>query len=225
MHPPRVERFSISQIQSDPRFLDKSWLLERWTVFYRGVRRPIDVLTVLLPAILLLFLFPFIAIAIKRDSPGPVIYRQQRVGKNGKLFHVFKFRSMYVDAEKDGAQFTIENDPRITRVGNWMRITRIDELPQVINVLRGDMSLIGPRPERPHVVEEMCQDIPEFAMRTTVLPGVTGYAQVHGGYAATKEELIAKLELDLFYIRNASLKMDLGILLETVSVVRKNQGK
>ncbi|KPC75871.1 UDP-phosphate N-acetylgalactosaminyl-1-phosphate transferase [Thermoactinomyces vulgaris] len=173
---------------------------------------------------LLLFTLPVLiltAIAIKLESPGPIFYKQERVGLNGKTFNIFKLRSMRTDAEKNGPQWAAKNDPRVTRVGQFIRKTRIDELPQLINILRGDMSLIGPRPERPMFTEQFDKEIPGFKKRLMVKPGLTGWAQVNGGYEATPAE---KLELDLEYIRNQSFKMDFHILLKTVWIVISGNG-
>lgn len=173
---------------------------------------------------LLLFTFPVLiltALAIKLESPGPIFYRQARNGLNGRIFHVIKFRSMRVDAEKNGPQWAEKNDSRVTRVGQFIRKTRIDELPQLINVLRGEMSLIGPRPERPMFTEQFEKEIPGFKNRLLVKPGLTGWAQVNGGYDITPKE---KLELDLYYIENQSFTLDLQILLKTVWVVLSGSG-
>jgi exopolysaccharide biosynthesis polyprenyl glycosylphosphotransferase len=173
---------------------------------------------------LLLFTLPVLVltmIAIKLESPGPVFYKQERVGLNGKRFEIIKLRSMRTDAEKNGPQWAAKNDPRVTRVGKFIRKTRIDELPQLINILRGDMSLIGPRPERPVFTEKFDKEIPGFKKRLLVKPGLTGWAQVNGGYEMTPAE---KFELDMFYIQNQSFKMDMQILFRTVWVVVSGNG-
>jgi exopolysaccharide biosynthesis polyprenyl glycosylphosphotransferase len=173
---------------------------------------------------LLLFTLPLmvvVAIAIKLESRGPIFYKQERVGLNGKIFSIYKFRSMRVDAEKNGPQWAAKNDPRVTRVGKFIRKTRIDELPQLINVLKGDMSLIGPRPERPMFTEQFAKEIPGFKKRLQVKPGLTGWAQVNGGYEMTPRE---KFELDMYYIENESFRLDLQILLRTVWVVLSGHG-
>ncbi|MGA8942239.1 MAG: sugar transferase [Thermoactinomyces sp.] len=173
---------------------------------------------------LLLFTLPVLVltmIAIKLESPGPVFYKQERVGLNGKKFNIIKLRSMRMDAEKNGPQWASRNDPRVTQVGKFIRKTRIDELPQLINILRGDMSLIGPRPERPVFTEQFDKEIPGFKKRLLVKPGLTGWAQVNGGYEATPAE---KFELDMYYIRNQSFKIDMQILLRTVWVVVSGSG-
>ena len=178
--------------------------------------------------VLLLLLFPLlliIAFLVKVDSPGPVFYTQKRVGKNGKNFDIFKFRSMRQDAEQNGRpQWAVRNDPRVTRVGKFIRATRLDELPQLINVLRGDLDIVGPRPERPEFVEELSRLLPYYALRHTVKPGLTGWAQVMFYYSGTIEESRDKLQFDLFYIKNMSVKLDLLILLKTIKIVLLGRG-
>lgn len=173
---------------------------------------------------LLLFTLPVLiltAFAIKLESPGPVFYKQKRNGLGGRLFSVIKFRSMRSDAEKNGPQWATKHDARVTRIGQFIRKTRIDELPQLINVLRGEMSLIGPRPERPVFTEQFDKEIPGFKNRLLIKPGLTGWAQVNGGYDITPEE---KLELDMYYIQKQSLSLDFQILLRTVWVVLSGNG-
>ncbi|TNE38076.1 MAG: TIGR03013 family PEP-CTERM/XrtA system glycosyltransferase [Alphaproteobacteria bacterium] len=178
---------------------------------------------VTLAAIMLFFTFPlllFTALAIRIDSNGPCLYLQERVGENGRLFKVIKFRSMTTSAEKDGVpQWAGKGDDRVTRVGAFIRRTRIDELPQIINVLRGDMSFVGPRPERPYFVDMLTREIPLYAARHNVKPGITGWAQVNYPYGASKEDAKAKLAYDLYYVKNESMFLDLVILLQTVRVV------
>lgn len=159
------------------------------------------------------------ACMIKLESPGPVVYRQTRVGLNGRPFPLLKFRSMRHDAERDGPCWAAVGDVRVTRVGAWMRKARIDELPQLLNVLRGEMSLIGPRPERPHFVQTLAEAIPGYERRTDVLPGITGLAQVKLPYGASVEDARHKLAWDLAYVRHRSLALDLRILAATVRVV------
>ena len=165
------------------------------------------------------------ALAVKLESHGPVIYRQQRVGRAGHPFDVLKFRSMVANAERDGRpQWAAANDVRITRIGRIMRRTRIDELPQLINVLRGEMSFVGPRPERPYFVEQLSESIPFYGLRHSVQPGITGWAQVRYTYSASVEDAAKKLEYDLYYVKNHSLFLDIVILLETVRVVLFGEG-
>lgn len=158
------------------------------------------------------------AVAIKLDSKGPILYRQRRIGFGGRQFDVFKFRSMITDAEANGAQYAAVNDVRITRVGCFIRKFRIDEIPQAINVLRGEMSFVGPRPERPEFVAELEREIPNYHCRHLVKPGITGWAQVKYEYAASVEGARTKLRYDLYYIRHFSPALDLLIVLMTVRV-------
>jgi lipopolysaccharide/colanic/teichoic acid biosynthesis glycosyltransferase len=166
-----------------------------------------------------------IALLIKLDSQGPVFHRQERVGQNGKLFTILKFRSMRKDAERDtGPVWAKRQDSRVTRIGKYLRRTRLDELPQLFNVLKGDMGLVGPRPERPQFVTELSSKIPFYHLRHSVKPGVTGWAQINYRYGNTVEDSIEKLQYDLFYIKNLSLALDLLILLNTVKTVLVRQG-
>lgn len=179
-------------------------------------------------ALLLLTLSPVMAVtalAIRLESPGPIFYSQWRNGQNAKPIRVYKFRSMYQDAEKQGAQWAQERDPRVTRVGYWLRLVRIDELPQLWNVLRGDMSLIGPRPERPEFDGMLAAEIPHYILRYLVKPGITGWAQVCYPYGASLEDAYEKLSYDLFYIKNYSIWLDFTIALKTVQVVLLGKGR
>ncbi len=165
------------------------------------------------------------AMAIFAEDRGPVFFKQIRVGQNGKLFHVIKFRSMGVDAEKDGkARWAQKNDSRVTRVGNFIRKVRIDELPQIFNVLRGSMSFVGPRPERPEFVEQLSVAIPYFAERHRVKPGITGWAQIRYPYGASENDAMEKLQYDLYYAKNHNLFLDLTVLLQTGEVILFGQG-
>jgi len=165
------------------------------------------------------------AVVIKLESRGPVLYRQERVGFGGRPFSVAKFRSMRTDAEEDGRpRWAATNDDRVTRVGHIIRRLRIDELPQLFNVLRGEMSLVGPRPERPYFVEQLTQEIPYFAVRHSVKPGITGWAQVRYPYGATVEDSMEKLQYDLYYVKNHTLFLDIVVLFETVGVVLTGKG-
>ena len=164
--------------------------------------------------------FPLIALAIKLDSPGPVFFRQERVGNKEQLFKLFKFRTMGQDAEKGtGAVWAEKNDPRVTRLGRFFRGSRIDEIPQLINVLRGDMSFVGPRPERPEFVEKLKQVIPFYSKRHFIKPGLTGWAQVRYSYGSTVEDAVEKLRYDLYYIKNICPFLDTLIFFETIKVV------
>jgi sugar transferase (PEP-CTERM system associated) len=205
-----------------------------WLVYGNGftqglvrtsVKRIFDVVCSSLLLLLALPVMLCAIAAIRLESPGPIIYRQTRVGLRGKLFTCLKFRSMRADAEKDGvARWATKNDARITRVGQFMRKTRIDELPQLISVLRGEMSLVGPRPERPSFVDQLKEEIPYYDIRHSVKPGVTGWAQVRYGYGATVSDARKKHQFDLYYVKNNSLCLDLLVLVETVSVVLFREG-
>jgi sugar transferase (PEP-CTERM system associated) len=163
--------------------------------------------------------------AVRLSSPGPVLYRQQRVGLNGKLFNVLKFRSMYIDAEaRTGAVWAQKNDPRITPVGYWLRKLRLDELPQFFNVLRGDMAIVGPRPERPEFVKVLAGEIPFYSQRHAILPGITGWAQINHKYGDTIEDTVTKLEYDLYYLKHMSLSLDMYIIFHTVKVMLMSKG-
>lgn len=188
------------------------------------VRRGRDILGSTLLLALTLPLLMLVACLIKLDSPGPVLYRQDRVGLHGRIFTLWKFRSMRIDAEAGGPCWAAERDPRVTRVGAFIRACRIDELPQLINVLRGEMSLVGPRPERPHFTTQLGRVIPRYDERTRVLPGLTGWAQVKYRYGASVEDARAKLDYDLHYLANRSLLLDLRILAATVGVVLHRTG-
>ncbi|MEQ9640171.1 MAG: TIGR03013 family PEP-CTERM/XrtA system glycosyltransferase [Alphaproteobacteria bacterium] len=204
--------------------LDPSWL-----IFSDGFRVSLSqdvtkrVVDVVVSTLFLLFTLPIMAmtaIMIRFDSPGPIFYRQDRVGRDAKVYTLLKFRSMKVDAEaSSGPRWAAADDDRITAVGNFIRKTRLDEIPQVINVLRGEMSFIGPRPERPFFVESLCEAVPYYSERHRVKPGITGWAQVCYPYGASIEDAKEKLAYDLYYIKNRSLFLDIIILLQTVRVV------
>jgi sugar transferase (PEP-CTERM system associated) len=166
------------------------------------------------------------ALLIKLESRGPALYRQERVGKDAKPFQILKFRSMCVDAEQhSGPQWASQNDPRITRVGSIIRKLRIDEMPQFVNILHGDMSFVGPRPERPFFVQTLKEEIPYYDLRHSVRPGITGWAQVSYPYGATVEDAKQKLGFDLFYAKNTSIAFDLAILFQTVKIVLLGRGR
>jgi exopolysaccharide biosynthesis polyprenyl glycosylphosphotransferase len=165
-----------------------------------------------------------IGIAIKLDSKGPIFYRQERVGEGTKIFGLLKFRSMRMDAEENGPQWAKVNDERVTRVGRVIRKLRLDEIPQMINVLKGQMSFVGPRPERPVFVKMLKREIPFYTQRHAVKPGITGWAQICCPYGASREEALEKLKYDLYYIKHMSLLLDLIIISETVKVVLFSKG-
>jgi exopolysaccharide biosynthesis polyprenyl glycosylphosphotransferase len=193
---------------------------------YLAVRGLMDLLCALAGLVFLAFLTPMVALGNVLWSPGPLFYRQVRLGKGGKPFLLTKFRSMVVNAEAEsGAVWSIDNDPRITPVGRWLRKSRLDELPQVLNVLRGEMSMIGPRPERPQFAGKLSQDLPLYRVRNAMKPGLTGWAQIRYQYGNCVEDSRIKLEYDLYYIKHASLYLDLLITLQTLSVIIGMKGK
>ena len=175
-----------------------------------------DLILASLGMLVLAVLFPLIALAIYLDSPGPIFYTQERVGKGGRVFRIYKFRSMVPDAEKGRAVWAQENDPRVTRVGRILRRTHLDEFPQFWNILKGEMSAVGPRPERPEFVEELAREIPFYRVRHAVKPGMAGWALVKYGYASSKEDALIRLQYDLYYIKHWSPWLDLVILCKTV---------
>jgi sugar transferase (PEP-CTERM system associated) len=190
-----------------------------------GIKRVFDLVAsgILLAATLPIMLITAICILLE-DGP-PIFYRQERVGKGGKTFMVLKFRSMRNDAEKGGKpQWAATDDPRITRVGRIIRKLRIDELPQIFNVLNGDMSFVGPRPERPYFVDQLCAEVPFYNVRHSIKPGITGWAQVRYRYGASVEDAIEKLQYDLYYVKNHSLFLDVIILIDTIEVVVLGKG-
>ena len=180
--------------------------------------------TVIIGLLVLCLTLPFVAVGNLISSRGPLFYTQQRVGYRGKLFTIYKFRSMIVNAETGGAQWADKNDSRITPIGNFLRKTRIDELPQFINVLKGEMSLVGPRPERPEFVEKLSKQIPFFSSRSIAKPGLTGWAQVNYKYGNTQEDALKKLQYDLYYIKNKSILLDSKVIFKTMGVVINMKG-
>ncbi|PGL71476.1 sugar transferase [Bacillus sp. AFS055030] len=204
-------RYSIQQLES----------LKKKSIFYSFIKRTLDIVFASLAFVISLpFVLFFIAL-IKIDSPGPALFIQERVGLNGKIFNIYKLRTMRMDAEVNGPQWASTDDPRITKLGHFLRKTRIDELPQFVNVLRGDMSLVGPRPERAFFLVKFNHEVPGFTNRLTVKPGLTGWAQVNGGYELTPKE---KLALDLHYIEHQSIMLDIRIMFKTIKVVLTGEG-
>jgi lipopolysaccharide/colanic/teichoic acid biosynthesis glycosyltransferase len=190
---------------------------------YRVFKAIVEPMIALAMLVLLMPLLLIIGLLIKMDSEGPALYTQLRTGHLGRAFKVVKFRSMRNDAEKHGPQWSQNNDDRVTRVGKILRKTRIDELPQLWNVIRGEMGFVGPRPERPEFYQKVREDIPLFPLRTLIKPGITGWAQVFAGYAGSVEESRVKLEFDLFYLQNMSPRMDIIVLGKTISVAVKGE--
>jgi sugar transferase (PEP-CTERM system associated) len=196
------------------------------TWWLRLCKRTLDIMASFFGLLILSPIIPIIALAIKLDSPGPVLFCQKRVGEGDRDFTLMKFRSMRQDAEAaTGAVWSQENDPRITKVGNFLRCTRLDEIPQLVNILRGDMSLVGPRPERPEFVNKLKERIPYYSERHYVKPGLTGWAQVCYPYGSSVEDAIEKLRYDLYYIKNISILLDFYIIFKTFSVVLLGKGR
>jgi sugar transferase (PEP-CTERM system associated) len=194
------------------------------SIIFKKLKRGFDILGSLLGFILSAPVNLIIAIAIKIDSKGPILYRQERVGENGEIFHLLKFRSMCADAEESGPVWAKVNDQRTTRVGRVIRKLRLDEIPQIFNVLRGEMSFIGPRPERPFFVDMLKREIPFYSERHMLKPGITGWAQISYQYGASKEDSLEKLKYDLYYIKHMSLFFDLMIIFETIKIVLFGKG-
>ena len=212
--------------------LESDWLIRsfvdqlRVSVIYELLKRLMDMLGGLAGLLIFAIIYPFAAIATLIDSGLPIFYSQDRLGKGGHVFKIYKFRTMKQNAEADGeAKLAEENDPRVTRVGNFLRRTRLDELPQFWNVLHGEMSLVGPRAERPELVAEFQKQIPFYRARLLVKPGLTGWAQINYGYVATVTETGVKLEYDLYYIKHRSLAMDFNVILRTVGTVLSRKGR
>ena len=217
----------LGQIRVD--FVNAGWLIfgDGFNQgFYRtAIKRVFDILCSLVLIVLSAPIMLITAVTIKLESRGPIFYRQERVGAANRVFKVSKFRSMRTDAEKDGKpRWAAAQDDRVTRVGGVIRRLRIDELPQLFNVLSGDMSLVGPRPERPFFVEQLTNEIPYYAVRHSIKPGVTGWAQVRYQYGSTIEDSQEKLQYDLYYVKNHSLFLDFVVLFETVGVVLTGKG-
>jgi exopolysaccharide biosynthesis polyprenyl glycosylphosphotransferase len=211
-----------SQIYGIPLIDIMPELMPEWE---KKIKRIFDILVSLIILILTSPILIITAIAIKIDSKGPVFFKQERMGQNGKIFNILKFRSMINDAEKfTGPVWSQKDDPRVTKVGKIVRKIRIDEIPQMYNVLKGEMSLVGPRPERPYFVEKLSQEIPYYKRRLKVRPGITGWAQVKHKYDESIEDVKVKLRYDLFYIENMSIRMDFKIMLRTILVVLFGKG-
>jgi exopolysaccharide biosynthesis polyprenyl glycosylphosphotransferase len=189
------------------------------------LRRILSTMAAAIFLLLVLPMLPLVILAIKLTSPGPIFYSQKRVGCRARIFHCYKFRTMRPDAEADtGPTWACDDDPRVTRIGRFLRATRIDEIPQLWNVLRGDMSFVGPRPERPEFVEFLTREIPFYPLRHAIPPGITGWAQVRYKYGNSVADAREKLCYDLYYIKNLSLGFDLTILLRTVKTILRGHG-
>jgi exopolysaccharide biosynthesis polyprenyl glycosylphosphotransferase len=194
-------------------------------IWQRIAKRLIDVVASLISLVLLTPLFLILSILVKTSSPGPILFFQERVGKNGVPFKIIKFRTMVIDAEKCGPQLSSSNDPRITKIGRFMRKSRLDEFPQFLNVLFGDMSLVGPRPERQFYIDQIAIIEPQFHELTKVRPGITSWGQVKYGYAENVNQMIARMKFDLLYLKNRTLSLDFKIMLYTVLIIFKGAGK
>ncbi len=191
----------------------------------QAFKRVIDLLLSFVAILILIPFYLFSAIAVKLSSPGPILFFQERIGLNGRVFKIVKFRTMFVDAERSGPQLSSENDPRITKIGRFMRKTRLDEFPQFFNVLLGDMSLVGPRPERQFYIDQILTKEPQYLQLTRVRPGITSWGQVKYGYAENVEQMLHRMKYDLIYLKNRSLALDFKIMLHTVFIVLKAKGK
>lgn len=200
---------------------DSDVLKKEFPLFYSLCKRMVDVVVSFVALVVLLPVILLFALIVMIETPGSPFFLQERLGQSGRAFTIMKLRSMYSDAEKNGAQWAVKNDSRVTRVGKLIRQTRIDELPQLWNVLKGDMSIVGPRPERAVFVEEFQKTLPSFSQRLTVKPGLTGWAQINGGYELTPAE---KLELDLYYIQHTNIRFDVKIMVKTLRVIVTGDG-
>jgi exopolysaccharide biosynthesis polyprenyl glycosylphosphotransferase len=225
MYEEMTQRVPIDHLESDwviRSFVDQV----RVNGVYELFKRTMDIAGGLVGSLIFLLILPFVAAAIVLESGFPVFYSQERLGKGGRVFRIYKFRSMCQDAEADGeAKPAEENDPRVTRVGNFLRRTRIDEVPQFVSVLTGEMSLVGPRAERHELVEQFQKQVPFYRARLLVKPGLTGWAQINYGYVATIKETAVKLEYDLYYIKHRTLGMDFSIVLRTIGTVLRRTGR
>lgn len=225
MYEELTQRVPIEHLESDwviRSFVDQV----RVSGSYELAKRLMDMLGGLVGTFLFILTFPILALAILLESGFPIFYSQSRLGRGGNIFKIYKYRTMKQDAEADGeAKAAIENDPRVTRVGNFLRRTRFDEMPQFLSVLQGGMSLVGPRAERPELVAEYQKQIPFYRARLLVKPGLTGWAQINFGYVATVRETVVKLEYDLYYIKHRTINMDINIVLRTIGTVIRRTGR
>jgi exopolysaccharide biosynthesis polyprenyl glycosylphosphotransferase len=198
---------------------------ETMPIWQQSVKRFLDVMISIVSIILLIPLYLLMALAVKLSSKGPIFFLQERIGLNGKPFQIIKFRTMFVDAEKLGPQLSSSNDPRITSIGRFMRKLRLDEFPQFMNVLIGDMSLVGPRPERQFYIDKISEIEPQYLHLTKVRPGITSWGQVKFGYAENVEQMLERMKFDLLYLKNRTLALDFKIMLYTILIVLKAKGK
>lgn len=225
MYEELTQRVPIEHLEADwviRSFVDQVRVSGAYELF----KRLMDIVGGIAGTLIFLLLFPFVSLAIIIETGFPVFYSQPRLGKGAKTFNILKFRTMKQDAEANGEpKVALENDPRVTRVGNFLRRTRLDEMPQFLSVLQGEMSMVGPRAERPELVAEYQRQIPFYRARLLVKPGLTGWAQINYGYVATVKETIVKLEYDLYYIKHRTLSMDFSIVLRTIGTVLRRTGR
>lgn len=209
--------------------INHGWFLNNFSEgnksFFEVIKRFIDILFSLIFGGISLLLIPFIASLVAVNSKGKIIFKQKRVGKDGKIFTAVKFRTMYQNAENNGPMWAQENDPRITAVGQFLRKTRLDEIPQLWNIFKGEMSFVGPRPERPEFIEQLTDKIPFYNERLLVKPGLTGWAQINYPYASSVDDSLKKLQYDLYYIKHRSLFLDLSIILKTINIILRGGGR
>ncbi|MFA7244566.1 MAG: exopolysaccharide biosynthesis polyprenyl glycosylphosphotransferase [Candidatus Magasanikbacteria bacterium] len=236
----QIKIFNISNFYENitgripPSVFNKSWFLQNLSEIdkpiYNKFIRLLDIVTIFIFSIFFVIFLPLIALAIKSTSKGKIFFKQQRLGKNGQVFWIYKFRTMYSlakdgSAEMNGAEFAQKNDKRVTSIGKFLRKTRLDELPQIINLIKGEITLIGPRPERPEICNNLQAEMPYYNLRHILKPGITGWAQVQQNYTDNLETSIQKFQYDLFYIKNRSIFLDLSILLKTVNVILRAMGQ
>ncbi len=217
-----IGKIELSLMDGTPLLRVSTELMSVWE---KNVKKVFDVAMSFIFITLMSPIYLATAIAVKVSSPGSIIYKQKRIGKNGKEFNIFKFRSMIKDAEKIGPELSFENDPRITKLGLFMRKTRLDEIPQFVNVILGDMSIVGPRPERQYFIDKIVQKAPEYMLLLKVKPGITSLGQVKYGYAENLDQMLQRLKFDIIYIKNMSLYFDFKILINTVLTVLRGNGK
>lgn len=217
-----------------PSTFSETWFLDNLKnnehPIYKKFRLVMDWVAGILGGLLFICILPVIFIITKLSSPGPIFYKQQRVGQGGTIFYLYKFRSMFAltpdgSAELQGAQFTTKNDTRVTKIGKFLRLSRLDELPQFINLLKGDITLVGPRPERPEIVKQLEANMIFYSLRHIIKPGLTGWAVVHQNYTDTLEKTTQKLQYDLYYIKNQSIFLDISIILRTINLVIRMMGQ
>lgn len=202
--------------------LEEVWFLENLIKkhkIYDQMKRPLEILLAIILFVILIIPALIISLLIKMTSRGPLVFKQIRIGRNEKEFTIYKFRSMREDAEKNGPQWSLEDDSRITALGKFLRLTHLDELPQLINIIRGDLSFVGPRPERPEFIEQLKKDIPYYDLRHLVRPGLTGWAQLNYRYGASSEDAYQKLQYDIYYLKNYSFWLDLSIMIKTIRLI------